>query len=208
MITRQDILEQAVHKCLVEMYKWAQPSIDIDKLIKSGYKDTRENPLYERHYLSYDNYKYIVDRFIEAYGMTDKWDDIFDLIYKYLIEGGIKDKYIQPKDAPGYRGYEDVPSLYKYIDEEDADIALSLIYECQHFYNHGQDASRFGMTMALGVGSPNSNKEVVEKYWKQHGYADFKIEDFEIDNVLYSDEISSEDFIQKLINKTPNIYGL
>ena len=48
MITRQDILEQAVHKCLVEMYKWAQPSIDIDKLIKSGYKDTRENPLYER----------------------------------------------------------------------------------------------------------------------------------------------------------------
>ena len=94
------------------------------------------------------------------------------------------------------------------IDEEDADIALSLIYECQHFYNHGQDASRFGMTMALGVGSPNSNKEVVEEYWKQHGYADFKIEDFEIDNVLYSDEISPEDFIQKLINKTPNIYGL
>ena len=95
MITRQDILEQAVHKCLAEMYKWAQPSIDIDKLIKSGYKDTRENPLYERHYLSYDNYKYIVDRFIEAYGMTDKWDDTFDLIYKYLIEGGLKDKYIQ-----------------------------------------------------------------------------------------------------------------
>ena len=35
-----------------------------------------------------------------------------------------------------------------------------------------------------------------------------KIEDFEIDNVLYSDEISPEDFIQKLINKTPNIYEL
>ena len=60
--------------------------------------------------------------------LLDKWDDTFDLIYKYLIEGGIKDKYIQPKDAPGYRGYEDVPSLYKYIDEEDADITLSLIY--------------------------------------------------------------------------------
>ena len=46
MISRQDILQEALHKCLVEMYRWAQPSIDIDKLIESGFKDSKENPLY------------------------------------------------------------------------------------------------------------------------------------------------------------------
>ena len=52
MLTRSDILSEAIHKCLVEMYKWAQPAIDLDKLIADGYKDSKEDPLYKRHYLS------------------------------------------------------------------------------------------------------------------------------------------------------------
>ena len=36
MLTRSDILSEAIHKCLVEMYKWAQPAIDLDKLIADG----------------------------------------------------------------------------------------------------------------------------------------------------------------------------
>ena len=115
-----------------------------------------------------------------------------------------------------------VPVFY----HKDAEVAKKVVKACYdggvrafEFTNRGdfahevfEEVVKFAAVecpeMALGVGSPNSNKEVVEEYWKQHGYADFKIEDFEIDDVLYSDEISSEDFIQKLINKTPNIYGL
>ena len=37
MLTRSDILSEAIHKCLVEMYKWAQPAINLDKLIADGY---------------------------------------------------------------------------------------------------------------------------------------------------------------------------
>ena len=84
-------------------------------------------------------------------------------ILNYLIKGALKDKYVTPEDgSPSYRSYEKVPSIYEYLDKEDADIALSLIYECQHFYRHGLEENNFGCTMALGVGSPNSNKKEVD----------------------------------------------
>lgn len=42
MISREDILQEALHKCFVEMYRWAQPSIDLDELIKNGFKDSKK----------------------------------------------------------------------------------------------------------------------------------------------------------------------
>ena len=213
MITRKQILSEAVHKCLKTMYDYAQPSIDIDKLIASGYKDARENPLYVRHYLSSNNYKKIVDIYIRAYGMEDDWDSTYETILNYLIKGGLKDKYITPEDGrPSYRSYEKVPSIYEYLDKEDADIALSLIYECQHFYRHGLEESNFSCTMDLGVGSPSSNKKEVEDYWKEQ-YPNFKIEEFDLDNIIYGFEdesldVTEEEFIAKLRSKTPNIYDL
>ena len=41
MINREDVLQEALHKCFVEMYRWAQPSIDLDELIKNGFKDSK-----------------------------------------------------------------------------------------------------------------------------------------------------------------------
>lgn len=38
MITRSDILGEAVHRCIRDMYLWSQPSIDIDELIKMDLK--------------------------------------------------------------------------------------------------------------------------------------------------------------------------
>lgn len=208
MLTRRDILSEAVHRCLITMYNFAQPSIDLDKLIKSGYKDTDENPLYKYHYLSSENYSFIVEAYKKAYGIVDKWDAIFNLLIDYLINGGLKTVY-----NDGHKDYVKVPSLYSYLDEEDADIALSIIYECQHFYSHGRESNDFSFTMSLGVGSPSSNKEFVENYWKANGYSNFSIEDYDINNIIYGfdnpdDDINEEDFITKLRNKTPNIYGL
>lgn len=42
MISREDVLQGALHKCFVEMYRWAQPSIDLDELIKNGFKDSEK----------------------------------------------------------------------------------------------------------------------------------------------------------------------
>lgn len=208
MLTRRDILSEAVHRCLITMYNFAQPSIDLDKLIKSGYKDTNENPLYKYHYLSSENYLFIVEAYKKSYGIVDKWDATFNLLIDYLINGGLKTVY-----NDGRKYYAKVPSLYSYLDEEDADIVLSIIYECQHFYSHGKESNDFSFTMSLGVGSPSSNKEFVENYWKDNGYSNFSIEDYDINNIVYGfdnpdDDINEEDFIAKLRNKTPNIYGL
>lgn len=208
MLTRRDILSEAVRRCLITMYNFAQPSIDLDKLIKSGYKDTDENPLYKYHYLSSENYSFIVEAYKKAYGIIDKWDATFNLLIDYLINGGLKTVY-----NDGHKDYAKVPSLYSYLDEEDADIVLSIIYECQNFYSHGRESNDFSFTMSLGVGSPSSNKEFVENYWKANGYSNFSIEDYDINNIVYGfdnpdDDINEEDFIAKLRNKTPNIYGL
>ena len=71
MLTRNDVLGKAIHECLADMYRWAQPSIDIDKLIESGFKDSKEDPLYKRHYLSEKNFIYLRDIYKDAYGITD-----------------------------------------------------------------------------------------------------------------------------------------
>ena len=35
MINRQDIIRKAIDECYNEMYKWAQPSIDLEEYIKN-----------------------------------------------------------------------------------------------------------------------------------------------------------------------------
>ena len=52
MLSRKEILEEAIHRCLKDMYLWSQPSINIDYLLKSGFKDDEKNPIYKKNYLS------------------------------------------------------------------------------------------------------------------------------------------------------------
>ena len=194
MITRNDILTEAVDRCLNEMYKWSQPSIDLSELIKSGFKDSNENPLYRRHYLSQENFKYIRKNYIWAYSLDDGWDKHFDILLNYLTEGGLKDKYIQEEGKPGYRSYEKVPPIYSLLNKEDADTAISLIKECHDFYYKNHDLNSFNYSVTLGC-SPTSNKQEVENYW--HERPDFKIKDFNIEDIIYGD-ISEEEFINTL----------
>ena len=206
MITRTDILSEAIHKCLAEMYRWSQPSIDIDKLIADGFKDDREHPLYERHYLSQENFIYIRDRFKEAYGITDEWDSTFDTLTEYLVKGGTEDDYKPAtEDRPGYRDYKEVPALETFIGKESTEQCLTLIKKCRDFYKgHCREINQFDMTMALGVGSPNSCAERVETYWRNNGRPLFTIKEFKVDDVIYggvNDEyidISEEEFIESL----------
>ena len=85
MLTRSDILSEAIHKCLVEMYKWAQPAINLDKLIADGYKDSKEDPLYKKHYLSEKNFIYLRDIYKDEALKNTKLD-ILNLFEKCGIE--------------------------------------------------------------------------------------------------------------------------
>ena len=197
MIHRSDVLKEAVDRCLNELYKWSQPSINLSELIKSGFKDSNESPLYRRHYLSQENFKYIKDNYIYAYALSDNWEYHFDTLINYLYKGGTKDKYINDGIHPGYRSYEKVPSIYAYLDKEDADIVLSLVAECKDFYYYDQDLNNFNYTVTLGC-SPTCNKEEVEKYWQENGRPNYKIKDFSAENIIYGEDISEEDFIETL----------
>lgn len=201
MLTRRDILNEAIHKCLVEMYKWSQPTIDLDKLIADGYKDSNKNPLYKRHYLSEENFMYLRDIYKDAYGIVDNWNDTFDILIDYLVKGGLEDDYKPAtKDRPGYRDYKKVPALETIVGKGIADLCLTNIKKCRDFYmGHSREVNQFDMTIALGVGSPNSCAKVVEEYWHNNGRPSFTIKEFKIDDILYNEEYPDVDeFLKSL----------
>ena len=63
MLNRDNIIQRAVQECLEEMYAKAQPSANYKELIekvKSGeIEDSNENPVYNRYYLSQEEFEYI-----------------------------------------------------------------------------------------------------------------------------------------------------
>lgn len=190
---RDKVIEQAFHDCMKEMYAKAQPSLDYDlatEQIKSGEMvDTKEDPVYGRHYLSHDEFKYILDKYIDGYNIKSKWLDYVGMVEKYLTKGGTKDKYIERDgDNPGYRGYEEVAPIREQIQNilkestgNDSDeltnkiveCVLNTISDCKKFYKFDTENSQFSMSVALGH-SPSSSLEKVQKYWNDKG-VDIKI---------------------------------
>lgn len=206
MITRDDILNQAYQECIVELFKWSQPSIDINELIKNGYKDDGEIPLYRQHYLSQSNFRIIQDRYMSAYGIIDTWDETFDTIKNQLLNGGIEDDYKKGTlEKPAYRDYKKVLPLKEVISNpKDIDTVIEYIEKCQNFFKgHCMETNRFNMSTCLGC-SPTTNPKEVEIYWQHNGRPDFKIKEFNVDDVIYggiNDEyvdISEEEFINTL----------
>jgi hypothetical protein len=204
MITRRDILGQAFEECMNEMYKWSQPSIDLKALIASGYKDSEKEPLHDRHYLSQENFKIILEHYMWAYGIVDNWNDTFELIYKQLKEGGIEDDYKPAtEDRPGYRDYKHVDPLAPHLkDPEDIQVVLEYIKKIQDFFRgHCRECNGFSQEVALSY-SPSCNAKAVTKYWKEHGRPDFEIKNFNTEDVIYGSEdyedISVADFIETL----------
>ena len=171
-----------------EMYAKAQPSLDYDlatEQIRSGEMvDTKEDPVYGRHYLSHDEFKYILDKYIDGYNIKSKWLDYIGIVEKYLTEGGNKDKYIERDgDNPGYRGYEEVApikeQIHNILKESIGDSSIELtnkivecvlntISDCKTFYKLDRENLQFSMSVALGH-SPSSSLERVQKYWDDKG---------------------------------------
>ena len=72
-LTRNDVIKKAYDECLTEMYAKAQPPLDymdtVRRIKKGEEVETKLDPLYQRHYLSQDEFHYILNKYIEAYGM-------------------------------------------------------------------------------------------------------------------------------------------
>lgn len=190
MLDRQKIIEKAFHDCMKEMYARSQPSVDYDQLLedaKSG-KIGKDEAVYERYYLSTEEFNHIRWKYIEAYNIKESWTSNIELLEKYLNEGGTKDKYIKAHTDeygyhPGYRGYEKVAPIRDQIQQiikeeigdecvgcgnKIADAVMNIIKNCKEFYKFDREESSFSCSLALGA-SPSSNPETVKKYWKTQG---------------------------------------
>ena len=77
MLDRDVIIKRAIDECMEEMYLKAQPSVSYKELIekvKSGeIEDSHENPVYNRYYLSQEEFEYIKNKYVEAYDFTPQW---------------------------------------------------------------------------------------------------------------------------------------
>lgn len=193
MLDRDQVIRKAYTECMAEMYAKAQPSADYYQLLedaKNG-KIGKDEKVYERHYLSYEEFIHIRDKYIKAYGLQATWKSNIEVLEDYLINGGTKDKYIQSRTDedghyhPGYRGYEKVAPIAKQIQEilkteigegnvtdtisnKITETVLNTISDCKEFYRFDREEADFNCSVALGA-SPTSSKETVIEYWKSQG---------------------------------------
>ena len=206
MLNRDKIIKRAIDECYAELFAKAQPKVDYKQLLedaKAGKIDESETPVYNRYYVSHDEFKYITDKYIDAYGLKESWTSDMDLAINYLKDGGSKDKYVEAYTDehgnyhPGYRDYDKVPPIKESIKDiiahsenessfsaeqidklaqDITDKVLQNMEDCQNFYRFDRDGSKFMYSVALGGPSPTSNKQTVIDYWKKQG-KDIKIVD-------------------------------
>lgn len=198
MKVQQDIIAQARKDCLRELYKWAQPSVDYDRLMNEYMEkyavdpSSVDNNFFEHYYLSQENMNYIIERFIEAYHIGKDWNDNIDLLIQYITGKPYKWNYIKDEFGLNQKQLEHVPNLQETSPEHYQEI-LDLINTCKQFYSRDLVKESFTVPIYLGP-SPSPFKDSVIEYWRNNGYPDFNIKEFNIDEVIYSDKEEIEGY--------------
>lgn len=185
-LTRRDIIQEAYNACMREMYAKAQPSADYDAIIagvKDGtIQDSDKDPVYARHYLSQEEFKHILDKYVKAYGMEKKWNSYVGIIETYLKGGGHREVYANSRKelicVPHIKKtfakeiYDNFGNILGEDTEKLSEILSNKVLEyvqwCRDFYRVDGEADSFSASVALGE-SPTSNPDTVIEYWKKHG---------------------------------------
>lgn len=184
---RGGVFEKAFHDCVKEMYEKAQPPADYDEYIKQvkdgKITDATRPYIYQRHYLSEEETKYIAEKYIDAYRMRNEWKSNIDLLIKDLEEGCSIDKYIPEhtdeygNHHPGHRGYEHRDPLVKRLEnicgdpelaKKMSDEVFDYIENRKNFYRFDREEEKFNVNVFLGS-CPSHVKEEVIDYWKSQG---------------------------------------
>lgn len=164
---KEQIMREAVDRCLAELYYFAQPSVEnIEEAIKIE-GDSEESSFINKHYISTEDYKEIVEKYIRIYNIESGFKDHCEIIIDDFESGYAVDKYIKNEGEPGYRGYESKPNLSEQIGEESAQKVIEIIKNRKNFYRFDREADCFRFTMMNY--SPTSNKSRVIEYWKSQG---------------------------------------
>ena len=173
VVSRDDVISEAVNKCLDLMYRASYPSITLEEYMeqhKNLSKEEKEKVrLYEAHYLPWKVYRAIEEDFIEAYDLKSPLPDIIEVLKGYFKEP-IVDKWIEGKEGEaGHRGYEKPEPM----DEETYKKVEAFMDMANEFYNWNGDYNTFAFNISNY--SPCSNRETVERWHHEHGDPDFKL---------------------------------
>ena len=170
IINETSIMEEAINRCMSEMYEKAQPSASWNEYLEKAKNGeiTKDDLIYERHFLPHKEFEYILNKYKKAYRFENKWRSNCDLILEDLEKGGLRDIYVTDKDGMGHRDAEHTKPLEELIGKEHAEIVFDLIKAFKNFYRFDRDEETFGFHIALGA-SPTSNPDTVKKYWKSQG---------------------------------------
>ena len=195
-VGNDDVVRECIINCLHEMYKWAQPSLNFKdyykKLQNNEVTDDEKSPLYEHHYLSYDNFIKIRDHYLDAYNLKPYWKTYCEVVKDYLLKGGHRDTYIEGKDGmSGYRGSEETLPITSFLNKKDSDKIAKLLDDCTNFYRFDRNYDGVSSSISLGP-SPTCNKETVIKYWKTQG-KDITIDNFDVEDKIYGTDDDEEE---------------
>ena len=170
MLDKDTIMREAIDRCLSEMFEKAQPRANWHEyleMVKRG-EISKDEKVYERHYLSDVEFNYIANKYKKAYGFKRHWKDNCDWILHNLKEGGYRDAWIKNEDGSGHRAPEKTKPLNELIGDESAEKVYQLIEDFKDFYRFDSEESVFDFNVYLGC-SPTSNAQTVIDYWKSVG---------------------------------------
>ena len=188
-IDRSDIIEEACHRMLKEMYMRAQPPVDIDDYIakyKDGTFDKEKDRCYEWHYLPSAIQTQIVEDYLEAYNANDQMREQFKWLIDLFKNGGRRTVYKDIfNDGKEVRTSEETEKLPELIGEENAEKVYSLINDFLGFYRRNRDELSIRWTI---MQAPTTNSNTVKEHWGQ---------DFEVDDSVYKNNDDEWDYTYK-----------
>lgn len=191
----EKILSEAVERCLAELYYFAQPSVEnIEEAVKKE-GDSQDEPFYQKHYLSKEDYEYIIDKYIKMYNLEDYFKQDCNVLIRDLKEGYSVNKFTEYG-----RDYERKPNLETQLESKEiADKVIDIIENRKNFYRFYRDGEKLRFNI-LNYG-PTSNKQQVIDYWKSQGI-DIEIKDYNPDYNYERLELGlSDEEIQEIIEE-------
>ena len=199
-MNRQKVLEEAVNKCMKELYSLAQPKISWEDFIEENRKylekekefekknkEYLEPKPYEFYYLPNEILEDVTNSYIYAYKLDEHQNllDIIEIIKNYCNHP-LEDK--QPKLE------EELTEIVPDSILGKSNIVLSIknkffefLDKIGKFYKWNSELQAFNMSIYLGA-SPSSNKESVIENWKKYRNIDIKIDEEQIKREYYGED--------------------
>lgn len=179
-------MKEAIDRCLEEMYQKSQPKGSYLEYVKFAQEGliTKDDLVFERHYLCKNQFEYILNKYKKSYGFENQWIRNIDFLVDNLKQGGYKTVY-KPLHEGGdpARTAEKIPPIDQIIGKENAEKLFKYIEDVKNFYRFDRNEEIFTANIALGA-SPTSNANIVKEYWKSKG-KDIEIDETELSQDEY-----------------------